>query len=91
MTTMVSVSDLTAKSASDVLREYAAKLPDGKAVMLGDLIAELGLPKATIDRTARQLRLTITAFSQLGDVSKRLTFIANPKTVAAWQKSQQSK
>lgn len=88
---MVSVSDLTAKSASDVLREYAAKLPDGKAVMLGDLIAELGLPKATIDRTARQLRLTITAFSQLGDVSKRLTFIANPKTVAAWQKSQQSK
>lgn len=88
---MVSVSELTAKSASDVLREYAAKLPDGKAVSLNDVAAELGLPKATIDRAARQLRLTITAFSQLGDTSKRLTFIANPKTVAAWQKAQQSK
>lgn len=91
MTTMVSVSELTAKSASDVLREYAAKLPDGKAVLLSDVAAELGLPKATVDRTARHLRVTITAFSQLGDASKRMTFVANPKTVAAWQKAQQSK
>lgn len=85
---MISITDLTRKSAADVLRDYAAKLPDGKAVLLSDLVSELGLPKATLDRTARQSGLAITAFTQSGDCSKKLTFVANPKTVEAWHKAQ---
>lgn len=91
MTTMVSVSELTAKSAPDILREYANKLPDGKAVALSDLVVILGIPKATLDSAARRLRVTIAAYPNDGTASKRQTYIANPKTAEAWQKAQQSK
>lgn len=91
MKTMVSIAELNPKSAGEILEEYIQKIPDGQAVVLSDASAETGLPRTTIDSIARPKGLLINAFVTSEAGNKRRTFLANPKTVAAWQKAQQSK
>jgi hypothetical protein len=78
---------LQKQSMGERLVEYAAALPDGKAVTLAEAAEELGLTYSPALSSARKEGITFSAFlAGMGGGARAM--IANPQTVKAWHDAQ---
>jgi len=88
---MVSITDLVAKSLPDTLEEYAASLPDGKAVTVGDVSAALGFSVSRIEDCGKKMGVLIQAYHDRCGQMRKMNFITNPNTCKKWQAAQKQK
>lgn len=88
MANLISVSTLSPKSLNDEVAEYAAALPDGKAVLICDVAEELKMAQASIERAARAAGVTIIAYAEINGASRKRAYLVNPKTAKAWHQAQ---
>ena len=82
------ISGLMRKSAGERLADYAATLPDGKAVCLTDVVQELEMNYAPALLAGKNIGVVFNAYLPHAPGGAR-AFVANPNTIKTWHEAQQ--
>ena len=82
----IDISKLFGQSSTDRIREYAAKIPIGKAVRFTDAVEELEMSDHVVVKAAEKAGVIFVAADP--DFGGKRRMIANPKTVKQWHDAQ---